>query len=69
MSIESLAKMTIPELIHERTLTERILKNAIRALSNCWPNDRLVIEDRISFLREQVRIINARIARLERKAR
>lgn len=69
MSTESLHKMTVKELRHERTLTIRVLKDATRALSNCRPQHRLLIEDNIETLREEVRVIEARIARLERKER
>ena len=69
MSTESLAAMSIPELRRELTLAVTQLTNIGASLSGTRGAERIEIEETIVEAREYVRIIKARIARLERVER
>ena len=69
MSTESLAAMSIPELRRELTLAVTQLTNIGASLSGTRGAERIEIEETIVEAREYVRIIKARIARLERVGR
>lgn len=69
MSTESLHKMTIPELRHEKILAVRQLTNIGLSLRGTKGVERIETEEAMEEAREYVRTIEARIARLERVGR
>lgn len=69
MATESLAAMTIPELRRELSLAVTQLTNIGASLSGTRGAERIEMEETLDEAREYVRIIKARIARLERKNR
>lgn len=69
MSTESLAAMTVPELRREYQLAKVQLVNIVAKLGGTRGAERVEIEESAQEAREYLRIIEARIARLERKER
>ncbi len=69
MSTESLAAMTVPELRREYQLAKVQLVNIVAKLSGTRGAERVEIEESAQEAREYLRIIEARIARLEFKNR
>jgi hypothetical protein len=69
MSTESLADMTIPELRVELAMAVQQLTNIGGSLRGTRGAERREIEEALKEAREYVRIIKARIARLERRER
>ena len=69
MATDSLAAMTIPELRRELTLAVTQLTNIGATISGTRGAERIELEETIVEAREYIRIIKARIARLERQNR
>jgi hypothetical protein len=69
MATHSLAAMTVPELRREYQLAKVQLVNIVAKLSGTRGAERVEIEESAQEAREYLRIIEARIARLERKNR
>lgn len=69
MSTESLAKMTISQLRVERGLAVVQLANIGASMRGTRGADRIELEEAAQEAREYIRIIKARLARLERQNR
>lgn len=69
MATHSLAAMTVPELRVELSLAVTQLTNIGASLSGTRGAERIEIEETMVEAREYIRIIKARIARLERVGR
>ncbi len=69
MSTDSLAKMTLPELRKERSLAVVQLTNIGASMHGTRGAERIELEEAAQEAREYIRIIKARIARLERQNR
>ena len=69
MSIESLASMTVAELKYERNLAKLNRVQIQLAMKGASRDVRDELEEAVKENREYIKIINARIARLERSER
>lgn len=69
MATETLAAMTLPELRRERDLAKVQVVQIQLKIPGTRGAERIEIEEALTEAREYIAIINARIARLERRER